>query len=97
MMVFYLLSIGLRYLLIYGSRLRSSLGLGRSLGIVAFEIQWELLSSESRIPYLLDLNLSMSDVFEWIGDDVVDGVVEGFDFDINEGGFTMFLILVHLS
>ena len=55
----------------------------------------ELLFSTSGQKYLLDLVLTVAYAFERIGDDIVDGVIEGFHLDVDEASLDEFFTLLH--
>ena len=87
--------VGRYCLLIFCSRLGSSRDRGLYPYRGVFANQLALWFSTCRDQYLLDLILDGSDVFEGAGDDVVDGVVEGFYFNVDKG--VLVLMLVHLG
>ena len=75
------------------SQLKSSQGQALYLCRAIFANQRELWSSEYVHKNLLDLTLNRPDIFERTGDDIIDGVVESLNFDINKRIFI--LIFLH--
>lgn len=71
------------------------LGRGRIHDRVGVVTQGVRLFSECLGTYLLYLCLKRGDSFEWIYDDVVNGMIHGFDFDIDEELIYSFLWLTH--
>ena len=84
LMEFYLQLTELCYLLRYGSQPQISQGLIQSLGKANVDSREVRLFSDSMYRYLLDLILNGPDWLDGISNDVVDGMVQSFDFYVDK-------------